>query len=159
MSTDQQDKEQKADLICGDCLVNFKTVQSFGNEEMIYKLYEDSMIAGHKISKKAHIKVGITLGFNQFAIYCVMSSMFYVGGYLIQASIDKKTGKPTLIPKDVFTAIFSIMFGAMNAGTAASYGPDMGKAKSAALRIFNIMEYPSKINAMDEPKVEENSIK
>lgn len=31
---------------------------------MIYKLYEDSMIPAHKISKEAHIKVGITLGFN-----------------------------------------------------------------------------------------------
>lgn len=51
------------------------------------------------------------------------------------------------------------MFGAMNAGTAAAYGPDMGKAKSAAARIFNIMEYPSKINAMDETKTETANIK
>ena len=118
---------------------------------MIYKLYEDSMIPAHKISKEAHIKVGITLGFNQFSMYCVMASMFYIGGVIIKGSIDED-GKSTLKPRDVFTAIFSIMFGAMNAGTAAAYGPDMGKAKSAALRIFKIMEYPSAINAMDETK-------
>ena len=50
----------------------------------------------------------------------------------------------------MFTAIFTIMFGAMFAGTAASYAPDMGKAKSAATRVFNIMQHPSKIDAVDD---------
>ena len=52
-------------------------------------------------------------------------------------------------PKNVFIAIFGIMFGAFNAGNAAAFAPDMGKAKAAATRIFNIMNYPSTINAMD----------
>jgi len=51
-------------------------------------------------------------------------------------------------------AIFSILFGASQAGTAQSYGPDMGKAKGAAERIFKIIEHPSTINAVliDEDK-------
>ena len=108
------------------------------------------MIPSHKISKKAHIKVGLTIGINQFAMYIVMAAMFYTGGFLINKSIDEKTDKSTLRPFDVFTALFSIMMGAMNAGSAAAYGPDMGKAKAAASRIFKIVDYPSKINAMAE---------
>lgn len=61
-----------------------------------------------------------------------MSSMFYIGGLIINNSIDEKTGSPTLNPLDVFTAMFSIVMGAMYAGTAAAFGPDMGKAKAAA---------------------------
>ena len=148
-TTDQNEKEQAADLMCGDCLVNFKTVQSFGNEEMIFKLYEDSLTPSHKVSNAANMKVGIVIGINQFALYSVMAAMFYVGGYLIKESIDPVTKQPTLNPKDVFTAIFGIMFGAFNAGNAAAFAPDMGKAKAAATRVFKIMDYPSKINAMD----------
>ena len=33
-----------------------------------------------------------------------------------------------MIPGDVFSALFAIMFGAMHLGEAAAFGPDMGKA-------------------------------
>lgn len=55
-------------------------------------------------------------------------------------------------PKDVFIALFAIFFGAQHAGTAMSMGPDIGKAQLAATKIFKIIEYPSKINAIDEAK-------
>ena len=35
-------------------------------------------------------------------------------------------------PVNVFIAIFTIMNGAMHAGNTSQYGPDLGKAKSAA---------------------------
>jgi hypothetical protein len=41
------------------------------------------------------------------------------------------------------------MFGAWQSGNAAAFGPDTGKAKAAADRIFKIVDYPSLINAMD----------
>ena len=41
------------------------------------------------------------------------------------------------------------MFGAMAAGQAQQFGPDLGKAKTAAAKIFGIMDLPSKINAME----------
>lgn len=46
------------------------------------------------------------------------------------------------------------MFGASQAGTAQSLGPEMGKASEAANTIFRIIEYPSAINAcaIDEDK-------
>lgn len=44
------------------------------------------------------------------------------------------------------------MFGATHAGTASAMGPDIGKAGGAAQRVFKIIDYPSKIDAisMDE---------
>ena len=74
--------------------------------------------------------------------------MFYFGGVIIKNSFDEETGKPTLDPSDVFAALFAIMFGASQAGTAASMGPEMGKATSAAGNIFRIIEHPSEINAI-----------
>lgn len=56
-----------------------------------------------------------------------MASMFYSGGKIINSSIDDE-GKSTINSRDVFTAIFTILMGSMQAGNAASFGPDMGKA-------------------------------
>ena len=47
----------------------------------------------------------------------------------------------------VMAALFAIMFSAFQAGNAAAFGPDMGKAKVAAERVFRIIDYPSQIDA------------
>jgi ATP-binding cassette subfamily B (MDR/TAP) protein 1 len=60
----------------------------------------------------------------------------------------------TISPDDLFIALFAIMFGASHAGTTAALGPDQGKAEAAADRIFNIKEYPSRINAIEINKDE-----
>lgn len=39
-----------------------------------------------------------------------------------------------------------MMFGAMSAGQSQQFGPDVGKAKSAAGVIFGIMDIPSQID-------------
>ena len=48
---------------------------------------------------------------------------------------------------DAMAALFAIMFSAFQAGNAAAFGPDMGKAKVAAERVFRIIDYPSRIDA------------
>jgi len=68
---------------------------------------------------------------------------FLFGGKIIKDSVDEETGEVGVDPGDVFIAMFAIMFGATQAGSAASYGPDMGKATAAAEKIFKIIEYPS----------------
>ena len=35
-------------------------------------------------------------------------------------------------------------------GHASAFGPDLGKAEGAARRIYNIVDYPSQINALEE---------
>jgi len=46
-------------------------------------------------------------------------------------------------PRDVFIALFAIFFGASQAGTAMSLGPDLAKTATAATKIFKIIEEPS----------------
>ena len=73
--------------------------------------------------------------------------MFYAGGEVLKAS-KLDDGTFSINPEDVFCAIFAILFGASQAGMAASYGPDMGKATAAADRVFKIIEHKSEINAI-----------
>lgn len=88
--------------------------------------------------------------------------LFYFGGWLLQndctASYYPFNGEEVEIPvcsvnpKDVFTALFAIFFGANHAGLAMSLGPDIGKAQQAAQKIFKIIEHPSQINAIEMDK-------
>ena len=94
------------------------------------------------------MKSGFAYGLSQITQFVAFSAMFYVAGLIIEDSMDEQTGIPEINPEDVFLALFAIMMGAMHSGTAASFGPDMGKALAAATRIFKIMETPSKIDAV-----------
>jgi hypothetical protein len=58
--------------------------------------------------------------------------MFFFGGLIIKNSVDEETGEVKISAEDVFIALFAIMFGANAAGNAASFGPDMEKAETAA---------------------------
>jgi len=75
--------------------------------------------------------------------------MFYAAGVLMEN--DK-----TLRMDDVMAALFAIMFAGMQAGNAAAFGPDMGKAKAASERVFGIIDFTSKIDARktaEDPKL------
>ena len=74
--------------------------------------------------------------------FAVLSAMFFTAGTLLETYWSLQVG-------DVMTALFAMFFAAFAAGNAAGFGPDMGKAKVAADRIFTIIDYPSQINARD----------
>jgi len=67
--------------------------------------------------------------------------MFWFGGKLMESNKEIK-------PDAIFISMFAIMFGAQQMGQAASMGPDIGKATAAATKVFKIMEYPSRIDAI-----------
>ena len=64
--------------------------------------------------------------------------MFWSAGKIIEKNFDAETMTFIINPEDVFMALFAIMFGASHAGSAAAFGPDMGKALAASKRIFKI---------------------
>lgn len=145
---DNKDSNKEANLLCGDCIVNYKTVQSFGNEETIIKKYEEHLMTTHKNITAKGMKSGAAFGCSQLSQYIVFGVMFFFGGLIIKNSVDKETGEIKVNADDVFIALFAIMFGANAAGNAASFGPDMEKAEKAAKKIFKIIEEPSLINAV-----------
>ena len=59
--------------------------------------------------------------------------MFYGAGKIMESNPEVKMD-------DIMVSLMAIMFGASQAGTAAAFGPDMGKAIAAAKRIFDIVE-------------------
>lgn len=157
----QNELMREADLLCGDAIVNFKTVQSFGHTDLVVAKYAQLLAPGAKIAQSYQLKTGITFGISQMTQYMVFAAMFWAAGKIIEdnmsITIDEFGNQIPVFgvsPNDVFTALFAIMFGASHMGSAAAFGPDMGKATAAATRIFKMKEHPSSIDAiaMDEEK-------
>jgi ABC-type multidrug transport system fused ATPase/permease subunit len=65
--------------------------------------------------------------------------IFWVSTYLISENN----------PKDTYIAIYIIFVAALGSGIAVSQAPSIGKAKSAAIKVFDIIEEPSKIDTRD----------
>jgi ATP-binding cassette subfamily B (MDR/TAP) protein 1 len=145
---DGKDSNKEANLLCGDCIVNYKTVQSFGNEEQLVNLYRDLLMPVHKAAMTKGFKSGAAFGCSQLSQYIMFATMFFFGGLIIKNSVDEETGESSIKTEDVFIALFAIMFGANAAGNASSFGPDVAKAEIAAKKIFKVIEVPSSINAV-----------
>jgi len=41
--------DREGDLLMGDSIVNYKTIQSFGHEELIFKMYESILAPNLKL--------------------------------------------------------------------------------------------------------------
>ena len=118
ISTKQGDLNKEANLYCSDCICNFKTVQSFGYQDIMVEQYNKLLIPAFTLTRSQHCKTGVAFGLSQMTTFFVMGAMLYGGGWVIENSIDPETGIPTKNPSDVFLAIFAMMFGASHAGTA-----------------------------------------
>lgn len=116
---------------------------------MIVNKYKEFHMPAVQAAIAKHYKAGIAFGLGQFALYVVFAACFFFGGILIEESFDETTNTFEVNPENIFMTIFAILFGASQAGTAMSLGPDIGKATVAAENVFRIIEYPSKINALE----------
>ena len=74
--------------------------------------------------------------------FLVFALAFWYGGVVVD--------KDQCAVNDMFTAVMAIVFGAMMAGQVSSFAPDYGKAKTAAIDIFRIVDTPAPIAAMEE---------
>lgn len=53
---------KEADLLCGDSIMNYKTVQSFANEDLIVEKYIEYMAPVNEVTYKTNIKMGFGFG-------------------------------------------------------------------------------------------------
>jgi len=44
--------DRDGDLLCGDSIVNYKTIQSFGHEELIFEMYNRILEPNLRLQKR-----------------------------------------------------------------------------------------------------------
>ena len=47
LTEESEDGMKDANLLCGDSIVNYRTVQSFGNTQLVVKKFESFLSPGH----------------------------------------------------------------------------------------------------------------
>ena len=71
-------------------------------------------------------------------------------GVLYWASAEMMYRWPDKIDGEkMYLALFAILWGLLAAAQSGQFGPDIGKAAKAALKIFQILDRPSEIDALD----------
>lgn len=94
--------------LSGDCIINLRTVASFGHDDHILKRYESYMQDSHKQKLGQSHKFGLAFGYSQFIQYAVFGALYYAGANFMEKYNEK--------PGDIFTAMFSMMFSSFQAG-------------------------------------------
>jgi len=125
----------KGNLLAGDSIMSYRTVASFAHEEKIIADYNHLLTEPHpKVFKGAQV-TGFIYGLSQFSIYFQIAVLFYAGALFLKTYHEE--------PLYMFICIFGMNFGALAAGQANQFGPDVGKASIAAKKIFGIFERPT----------------
>lgn len=91
LTGEQNELNDKANLLCGDSIVNFRTVQSFGNTELIIKKYVEYLEPAYLKSRAGHLKIGAAFGISNFAQYFTFAAMFYGGGLILQGNAERSS--------------------------------------------------------------------
>lgn len=136
------DDVKMSKLLCSDAITNYKTVASFGNDQVLIEQFQAiNDRAAETEDKKAKwyaisLSLSIAINNGSFALlYIAMGELYAEWPTYEYTQYDK-----------MMLATFSFIFGAFAAAQAISMGPDVKKATAAAMKIFQIMRTPSKID-------------
>lgn len=62
LSASSNELTKEADLLAGDAISNFKTVQSFANEDMIVAKYAEFLAPINNVTVSSNVKIGFAFG-------------------------------------------------------------------------------------------------
>lgn len=151
----KQDPYEESNALLSDMIMNYRTVISFGDKNInkVMDKYEKLLEEPNRIGvRNAHI-AGFYFGYSQMIRFIFVGFVFYIGSIFIY---DKGQN-----PKNTYIAIYVIFVAALGSGIAIAQAPSIGKAKNAAVKIFDIIEEPSLIDTRKEgghQKIEKGEI-
>ncbi|XP_074071875.1 bile salt export pump-like isoform X3 [Macrotis lagotis] len=124
--------------ISNEALSNIRTVAGMGKEIHFIEAHEKALEKLFSTAiRKANI-YGLCFGFSQGIIFITNSASYRYGGYLVPHE--------GLHFSYVFRVISAVVTSGTALGRASSYTPNYAKAKIAAARFFQLLDYRPKIN-------------
>lgn len=111
------------------------SVQAYNLEGKVGNDYEAALLPESSDKVKSGMIAGFVFGFSQFAIFLSFAVIFFVGSKLL---INME-----LYFADFFTALLSVMFGALGASQVSADFNSRARGKQCAARIFSVFDGPS----------------
>ena len=118
--------------LISETMLNIRTVNSFGYEDMIQKKYSEKLDEPLALGVNKGMVAGILFGLSQLILFVTFGLMYYLGSIFVRDN--------NLSVSDMFVALFAIVFAGMTAGNNAHFMPDVGEAKNAAANLFQILD-------------------
>jgi ABC-type transport system involved in Fe-S cluster assembly fused permease/ATPase subunit len=87
----------ESELLASDAILNYKTVASFGSDEIILDKYKSLIDAvAHDHVKKSYVH-GVAFGFSQFVVNFYLAGLYYSA-----ATLMKNNPYPEIEPNKIF---------------------------------------------------------
>ena len=139
----EQKTEAKEAQTFQEVCVNMKTVSSLNAQKVVESNFSKSVEKENttKISKK--ILSSVFYGVGQFGQYAVYAVTFYAG-----AEFTQRNG---LSFRNLFRALFSIIFAAFGAGMSQQLAGNIGEAQKSARKIFKLLDTKNMLEIAEEP--------
>ncbi|KAL0963811.1 hypothetical protein UPYG_G00313890 [Umbra pygmaea] len=129
---------EAAGQVSSEALANIRTVAGLAKESTFVDTYEKQLEAPYASAKRKAYIYGICFAFAQCVIFMTYAASFRYGGYLVSSE-----GLHYLV---VFRVISAIVISGTALGKASSFTPDYAKAKTAAARLFRLLDRVPKIS-------------
>jgi len=149
-----------AGAIAEEAIGSIRTVQSFNATKLMIKKYTKALVNVENASIKTSIAIGVGTGAAFFSEFVSFTVAMWYGGRLIAE--DQLT--PPVCTTDCYDAgrvlivFFAVLTGAVGLGQAGPSVTAMQTARSAAVKVFEVIDRPSCIDpAMTDGKVITNA--
>ena len=112
--------------------MNIRTVLALGGVEAASRRYEAKLSSVYDVLFKKGIISGLMFGLSYLIQYIVFGLLFYFAAIFVTNN--------TLDVRNVFSAIFLILFAGISAGNNSNFLEDISTARSGAKTIFAILD-------------------
>lgn len=99
-------------------------------------------------TKSSNLCIGFLFGLAEGCFIATFAYLFYIGIWFTQVNFNEDENGFDVEADQVNISIFVTVFGSLCAGTAGFFGPNYSESVAAAKRVFEILEYRTKIDAV-----------
>ena len=138
----------KAGAIAQEVLQSIRTVTAFGKQDEELERYASNLNDARKVATKSGLLSGFIMGLCMFFLMAMYALGFSYGVYLIHV------GDPGYTIGVCLTVVFAILEGTFAFGQSLGAIAAFAESKSAASRVFHVIDRIPAININDETGVE-----
>lgn len=122
---------------------NMRTINSMNSQNLVMKMFNDQCDVDYKLRIGSIIFNTSLYAIGQFSMFAVYALIFYVGAVF--------TMEYNLSFQDLFRALFAVIFSAFGVGMSTQFMGNVSGAKTAAKKIFAILNIPNDIKQKENP--------
>ncbi|CAI2355953.1 unnamed protein product [Caenorhabditis sp. 36 PRJEB53466] len=129
---------EEAGKVAVQAVEHIRTVQALNRQGYFHEIFCRHLKEPYKNNMLLAHFYAFIYGFSQCMLFFMYAATFYLGKNFVMNDEMK--------PIDVFKVFFALTFGANMLGTTSSFIPDVSRARIAATKLFELIEYPTAID-------------